>query len=90
MVMTTDATTLAVEAPARESDAPKAPLWLRASVVDLVDLDFEAPIAGSQSADSGQLGELFRAAGGTISAGSAPDTPSSRIFAMLSADGHAS
>ncbi len=42
------------------------PIWLRASVADLEALDFEQPIAGSKSADSRQLGDLFRAAAGEV------------------------
>jgi hypothetical protein len=37
------------------------PPWARASVADLADFDFEAPVAESQSADSTELGDLFRA-----------------------------
>ena len=66
--------------PAGEIDAAQGPPWLRASLADLAGFDFEAPIANSQSADSTELSELYRAA-----AESAGDTPASRIYAMLAA-----
>lgn len=67
------------------SEAPTGPPWLRASVTDLDSLDFEAPIASAQSADSNELGDLYRAAVGSTDANATPDTPSSRIFTMLAA-----
>ena len=66
--------------PAGEIDAAQGPPWLRASLADLAGFDFEAPIANSQSADSTELSELYRAA-----AEGAGDTPASRIYAMLAA-----
>ena len=62
------------------------PLWLRATVADFANFDFETPIAGSESADSNELGELYRAA---ASAGednvSAANAAEVRVFSMLSA-----
>lgn len=55
------------------------PVWLRASVADLEGLDFEQPIAGSKSADSRELGDLFRAAAGD------ENTPAAAVFSMLAA-----
>jgi hypothetical protein len=59
-------------------EAPAA--WLSASIGDLSGLDFEAPIAESKSADSQELGSIFRAA-----AGDTEDTPAARVFRMASA-----
>jgi hypothetical protein len=73
------------DSPGGADDAPPNPPWLRASLADLRDLDFEAPIAESQSADSAELGELFRAGAGELSADGAAGTSASRVFAMLSA-----
>jgi hypothetical protein len=56
------------------------PVWLRATLADLVGLEFESPIADSKSADSQELGDLFRKA-----AGETEDTPAARVFRMLSA-----
>jgi hypothetical protein len=56
------------------------PVWLRATLADLADLEFESPIADSKSADSQELGDLFRKA-----AGETDDTPAARVFRMLSA-----
>ena len=74
----------AAESPGGESEAPAGPPWVRASPADLSDLDFEAPVAESQSANSAELGDLFRAAAGGPDHDAA-DTPASRIFGMLSA-----
>jgi hypothetical protein len=64
----------------------QAPPWARASVADLDDLDFEAPVRESQSADSTELGDLFRGAAGVVGEnGELPDTPSARVFNMLAA-----
>jgi hypothetical protein len=60
---------------ATESETPQGPpIWLRATSADLVDLDFEAPIIGSQSADSNELGQRFRAT--AENAGTDPHAPS--------------
>jgi hypothetical protein len=66
-------------------NAPQLPPWLGASLADLSDFDFEAPIARSNSADAAELGELYRAAAGDASPDGAPETPASRVFGMLSA-----
>jgi hypothetical protein len=56
------------------------PVWLRATIADLANLEFESPIADSKSAESRELGELFR-----VAAGETDDTPAARVFSMLSA-----
>jgi hypothetical protein len=56
------------------------PIWLRATLADLADLEFESPIGNSKSAESQELGELFR-----VAAGETDDTPATRVFRMLSA-----
>lgn len=72
--------------PARAEGVPaQPPLWLRASLADLVAVDFQAPIAGAKTADSQDLGGLYRAAVGTGTDDAPPDTPASRVFSMLSA-----
>jgi hypothetical protein len=66
------------------ASTPKALPWARASNADLADLDFEAPIAESRSAESRDLSELFRKAAGPIGENSEwVDTPSARVFSML-------
>lgn len=76
----------APESPCAESEAPTGPPWLRASLTDLNDLDFEAPVADSASADSAELGDLFRAAVDSLGQqAAAADTPASRVFGMLAA-----
>ena len=62
-----------------------SPVWLRASLVDLANLDFEAPIRGSPSADSNGLGERFRASAESAATDAASETPAARIFSMLAA-----
>ncbi|RXH33339.1 hypothetical protein XH84_10245 [Bradyrhizobium nanningense] len=65
---------------------PPPPPWARATLSDLADFDFEAPVAESKSADSSTLSDLFSAAGGSIgSNGELADTPAARVFQMLSA-----
>jgi hypothetical protein len=72
------------ESPTAASDVPQAlPVWLRASSADLVNLDFEAPIVGSQSADSDELGQQFRAAIDNAVSDGNPETPAARVFSML-------
>jgi hypothetical protein len=74
------------ESPTAESDAPQGPpIWLRASLADLVDLDFEAPIGASQSADSDELSQLFRTAAESAATERSPETPAARVFSMLAA-----
>lgn len=60
--------------------------WLRATSEDLASVDFEAPLDGATTADCHELSDLYRAAiqpsdGSTDSV----DTPTSRVFTMLSA-----
>jgi hypothetical protein len=74
------------ENPAAESDAPQSqPVWLRASLADLIDFDFEAPIGASRSADSNELGQLFRTAAESAATDGSPETPAARVFSMLAA-----
>jgi hypothetical protein len=62
------------------------PPWVLASAADLADFDFEGPVAESQSADSTELGDLFRTAAGAVGeSGELPDTPAARVFNMLAA-----
>jgi hypothetical protein len=69
-----------------ENDAPpEQPLWLRASLADLADFDFEAPIIGSQSADSNELSQQFRVAAESTTADGRPETAATRVFSMLAA-----
>jgi hypothetical protein len=76
----------ASEDPALESSAEQnPPVWLRASLADLVDLDFEAPIVGSLSADSNELSQRFRAAAESAAVDTNIETPAVRIFSMLAA-----
>src|ERR1700722_9800956 len=66
------------------STAPQIPPWSQASLADLGDIDFEAPIAASQSADSAELSELFRGAANGAD-GAALDVSATRIFGILAA-----
>jgi len=61
------------------------PVWLRATLADLVDFDFEAPIEGSQSADSNELSQLFRTAAESAGADGNSETPATRVYSMLAA-----
>jgi hypothetical protein len=87
----TDAISNLNDDPASESPAPGEgepdgpPIWLRASLTDLVDLDFEAPIVASDSADSTDLGQMFRAAVDDVAGGARSETAAIRVFSMLSA-----
>src|ERR1019366_8709908 len=59
--------------------------WMRASLADLSELDIEAPIAGSVTADTHDLSDQFGAAVRSADAASQPlSTPASRVFTMLS------
>lgn len=57
--------------------------WIRGTLDDLADVEFEAPIAGSESADSQELSDLFRRAANPGENREVPDTPVGRTFAML-------
>ncbi len=73
-----------VEEQAGSDSPPKVFPWLRVSLDDLVGFDFEEPVADSQSADSAELSELFRAAVGAAGQNAEPpDTRAVRIFSML-------
>jgi hypothetical protein len=68
------------------ASGPPPPPWARATLSDLVDFDFEAPVAASSSADSSRLSDQFSTSGGSIgSNGELPDTPAARVFHMLTA-----
>ncbi len=74
----------AVESHATETEAPQGPpLYLRASLADLVDFDFEAPIRGSQAADSNELSDRFRTSAETAAPEENHETPDARVFSML-------
>jgi hypothetical protein len=69
-----------------DDSALQVPPWARASIADLVGLDFEAPVAKSQSADSTELSNLFWAVVGALGEnGASPETPAARVFNMLGA-----
>ena len=77
---------LAVESQAAETESPQGPpLYLRASLADLVDFDFEAPIRGSQAADSNELSDRFWTSAGTAAPDENHETPAVRVFSMLAA-----
>lgn len=58
--------------------------WLCATLEDATDIDFEAPIAGSDTADCHELSGLYRLASQQSDGSSVPpDTASNRIFLML-------
>jgi hypothetical protein len=62
-----------------------APPWEGVTIADLRDFDFETPIAGSKSADAGELGDVYRAAAANLAPDAAANGPASRIFSMLAA-----
>ena len=61
-----------------------APPWEGASVADLEDFNFEVLIAGSKSADAGELGEIYRAAAASLPPDAA-NGPAIRTFGTLAA-----
>src|ERR1700728_2787851 len=74
----------AEEIQATEDVTPEEPpVWLRASAADLIDLDFEAAIIGSQSADANELGQQFRTAIGSNAPDAGPETSATRVYSML-------
>lgn len=76
----------AADNPAVARDVPQGPpVWLRATLADLVDIDFEALIEGSQSADSNELSQLFRTAAESAGADGNSETPATRVYSMLAA-----
>jgi hypothetical protein len=76
----------AVASPAAGTEAPEGPpVWLRASLADLLDFDFEAPIRGSRSADSNELSQRFRTAAESAAREAGPETPAMGVFSMLAA-----
>lgn len=56
--------------------------WIRASLADVIGLDFELPIANLKAADCPSLSEKFR---GAVQPNNEiiPETPAVRVFAML-------
>ena len=68
----------------KDNDSSNALPWARATPMDLLELDFEAPIAGSQTADPQELHDLFRAA---VQPGDGSTEPAelaaTRVFTML-------
>jgi hypothetical protein len=84
----TDQSTDSVDATgsAPEEAAAAVPPWLRATFADVQAVEFEAPIAGSVTADSDELSEEFRAFL-TLQEqdGELPDTAATRVANMLSA-----
>jgi hypothetical protein len=73
-------TNIAAEPQCSEPAETLPPVWLRATLADLADIEFESPVADSKSAESQELGDLFR-----VAAGETDDTPAARVFRMLSA-----
>jgi hypothetical protein len=68
---------------AKDPSPPPVP-WLRATAADLVDLDFEAPIADSRSPVGDELSDLYRRAAIPAQSGiEAYETPATRVFALL-------
>lgn len=75
----------APEANETGGESPGVPAWLLATISDLEELEFEAPLAGSVSADCQELSELFRGAAQPEDTRNAADTPATRVFNMLAA-----
>src|SRR3984885_4975902 len=71
------------ENPVAEGDTP--PIWLRATLADLPELDFEAPIDALESADSNELSQRFRTAAENAATEGGPERPAMRVFSMLAA-----
>lgn len=79
-----------VEAEAQEREATEVesntPSWLRATVSDIGDLDFEGPIADNNSADCHELSTAYREAAELHEKlGDEAAAPAARAFAMLAA-----
>ena len=73
---------------AQNGDEPSEPPhilpWLRATLDDVSDLDFEAPIAEFESADSQEIADIFRRAANPGNDNEVPDTPPGGwVFATL-------
>ncbi len=71
-----------------EQDAStlQAPRWLRATLDDVLSVEFEAQIAGTLTADCYELFGLFQAATSQEEPSiEVPDTPATRVCMMLSA-----
>lgn len=62
----------------------QAPPWVSVTAEDITGIDFEAPLAGTTTADCSELSELYRGVA-TPSGGSAEptNTPAVRVFTML-------
>ena len=74
------------DAPATEAqDEAAPPVWLRASIADVQDVDFEAPIAGSTAAEVDELGDKFRSVLPPQDGEQQPEDAAVRVFNMLEA-----
>ena len=68
-----------------EKKAVSVSPWLRATMADLQDLDFESPIADSNSADASALAELFHKAIKSADSTTEPsDSAGTRVAILLS------
>jgi hypothetical protein len=64
---------------------PDVPPWLRATMADVKTVDFEAPIAGSVTADCDELADRYRSLLEPKEEGvELPDDPTARVFNLLS------
>src|SRR5262245_59879916 len=64
---------------------PDVPPWLRATMADVQLVNFQAPIAGSTTADCDELGDRFRAFLKPQQEGTElSDDPTIRVFNLLS------
>lgn len=78
----TDQAAKAVEEPDHKPDVPP---WLRATMADVKTVDFEAPIAGSVTADCDELADRFRSLFQPQEEGvELTDDPTARVFNLLS------
>jgi hypothetical protein len=68
-----------IEPPPETSESPE---WLRAAAVDLVGVDFEAPLAGINSSDSGEICQLYSVASASCTS---DDSPRIRIYKLIGA-----
>lgn len=72
----------AVDAPDKKPDVPP---WLRATMADVKTVDFEAPMAGSITADCDELADRFRSLLQPQEVGvELPDVHTARVFNLLS------
>ena len=64
------------------------PPWTQATLADVTDFAFEAPIATSTAADAHDLGDAFHAAAKAAEEDTPPNGRAVRVFTMLSAATH--